>query len=135
MTSFKISFASDSIEGVSSLVRFSAGAGTRESVSGFQESSPPPAPKLQGSDGSAGSGSTQGETTTPPIPALPGASGRGDSDQGGVAPPPVPPLNGSGADSGPADSAGEVGLPPSSDQKAKVKRVTKAGPRQKKKSS
>jgi hypothetical protein len=134
MTSFKISFASDSIEGVSSLVRLSAGAGTRESVSGFRESSPPPAPGLQGSNGSAGSGLNQGETTPPPIPVLPGGSGRGDSDQGGVAPPPVPLLNGSGADSGPADSAGEVGLPPSPDQKAKVKRVTKAEPGQKNKS-
>ena len=83
MTSFKISFESDSIEGVSSLVGLSAGAGTRETVSGFRESSPPPAPGLQGSDGSAGSGSNQGETKPPPIPALPGASGRGDSDQGG----------------------------------------------------
>ena len=135
MTSFKISFESDSIEGVSSLVGLSAGAWTRETVSGFRESSPPPAPGLQGSDGSPGSGSNQGKTTPPPIPELPGASGRGDSDQGGVAPPPEPPLDGSGADSGPVDSAGRVGLPPGPDQKARVKKVTKASRSKKKKTS
>jgi len=132
MTSFRISFESDSIEGISALVRLSAGAGISDVQSGFRESTPPPAPGLRDGSGSAGSGSTHGETP-PPIPALPGASGEGDSDHGGVDPPPMPTLRSSSAGSAPMDSTGEVGLPPDPDQKVKTKKVAKARSRKKEK--